>query len=126
MGHIVNAKGFRLGINDNWVDNWFSESQFYCQYLHSLYRIRFYLIYIFSFHFLEREGFFFSHFDIIKSFKHLKINIFFYDGKSETIFADMFHEFTVELKHIREDMDPENKIWLGIFEPYKIIGILGI
>jgi hypothetical protein len=37
MGHIVNAKGMRLGIISSWCDEWYSELQFiqniYIQYI---------------------------------------------------------------------------------------------
>ncbi len=36
MGHIVNAKGMRLGIISSWCDEWYSELQFYPEYLHSI------------------------------------------------------------------------------------------
>lgn len=29
MGHIVNAKGMRLGLISSWCDEWYSELQFY-------------------------------------------------------------------------------------------------
>lgn len=62
------------------------------RYLHSIYRIRFFLIYFFNFHPLEQRGFFFSHFDIIKIYKELKINIYYYDGQGESLYADMLHD----------------------------------
>jgi len=42
MGHIVNAISLRVGWNTNWCDKWFSELQFYPEYLHSIFRIRFF------------------------------------------------------------------------------------
>jgi hypothetical protein len=50
------------------------------------------LIYFSNFHPLEQRGFFFSHFDIIKIYKELKINIYYYDGQGESLYADMLHD----------------------------------
>jgi len=69
MGHIINAKGMRVGLVYNWCDQWFSELQFYPEYLHSIFRIRFFLVYFFNFPCFESRGFFFSHFEMVKNIK---------------------------------------------------------
>jgi len=97
MGHLINSKSMRLGINSSWCDEWFSELQFYPEYLHSIYRIRFFLIYYFNYYRLEQRAFFFSHFDIIKIYKKLRINIYYYDGQGESIYYDMWHEFKINI-----------------------------
>jgi len=59
MGHIVSAKSLRLGWNENWVDTWFSESQFYSEYLHCIYKIRFFFnLYVLQAFFRKRRFFF--------------------------------------------------------------------
>lgn len=126
MGHIVNAKGMRLGWVSNWCDQWFSELQFYPEYLHSIYRIRFFLIYFFNMHALEQRGFFFSHFDIIKIYKNLKINIFYYDGQGESLYTDMIFDYTVAVLRDIDNDDPETKVWEGLFEPLKILIIFNL
>lgn len=120
MGHIVNARGSRLGFTSNWCDQLYSESHFYSEYIHSIYRIRFFLVYYFNMHALEQRGFFFSHFDIIKTYKNLKINIFYYDGQGESLYTDMIFDFTVSVLRDIDNDDPETKIWEGFFEPLKV------
>jgi len=102
MGHLINSKSMRLGLLSNWHDEWFSELQYYPEYLHSIYRIRFFLVYYFNYHRLEQRAFFFSHFDILKIYKKLKINIYYYDGQGESIYSDMWHAFKINMLEKKE------------------------
>ena len=87
--------------------------QFYPEYLHSIYRIRFFLVYFFNLHPLEQRGFFFSHFNLIKIYKNLKINIYYYDGQGENFYADFLFYFNIAIKSYI--------VWEGFFKPFKIL-----
>jgi hypothetical protein len=125
MGHIVNAIGIRLGWNLNWCDKWFSELLYYPEYFHSIYRIRFFVSSFFdNCPSLEENGAFFSHYEIIKHYKNLKINIFFYDGLFETLVVNYFHEIFLDYKEIKKDKHSKNLFNVKfISEPLKIIGL---
>jgi hypothetical protein len=90
-------------------------------YLHSIYRIRFFLIYFFNLRPLEQRGFFFSHFNLIKIYKNLKINVYYYDGQGENFYSDFLFDFGMAVKFDIKNNDPETKIWEGFFEPFKIL-----
>lgn len=79
MGHIINPIGMRLGWFLNWTDIYFVEKSLYPLYLHLIFRIRFYLIYFFRLRIIERKGYFYSHFEIIRKNCFLFVNIFLYD-----------------------------------------------
>lgn len=83
MGHIVNAKSMRVGWCYSWSDQWYTELQYYPEYLHAIFRIRFYLVYYFTDYSIEKRGYFYSHFEIINYYKKLYISVFLYDGMSE-------------------------------------------
>lgn len=126
MGHVVNAKGLRLGWTSNWCDHWFSELQFYPECLHSIFRVRFFLIYFFNLNLFERHGLFYSHFEIIKYYKQFYVNIFYYDGKLEGLFDDVMFSFYIEEKEYNRRTDPEDRIWMGQFVALRFLYIFFI
>ena len=84
MGHVINAKAMRIGWSTVWSDQWYSEVQYYSEYLHAIFRIRYYLIYIFTRKHFDKKAIFYSHFEIIKYYKNLYVEIYLYSGKLET------------------------------------------
>jgi hypothetical protein len=99
--------------------SWYAELQFYPEYLHSIYRIRFFLIYYFNLHPLEQRAFFFSHFNLIKIFKNLQINIYYYDGQAESIYSEMLFEYAIALKYDIDMMILRLKFEKDIMNPIK-------
>jgi hypothetical protein len=77
-------------------------------------------------HALEQRGFFFSHFNITKIYKNLKISIYYYDGQGESLYTDMIYEYTVAVLRDIDNDDPETKVWEGLFEPLKILIIFNL
>ena len=70
MGHVINAKAMRIGWSTIWSDQWYSEILYYSEYLHAMFRIRYYLIYIFTRRHFDKKAIFYSHFEIIKYYKN--------------------------------------------------------
>jgi len=103
MGHIVNAKSTRLGSITYWNDSWFSIKFYYSEYLHALFRIRYYLYYIFTERHFDRKAIFLSHFELLRHYKYIYAFIYYYDGKWET----EFEEYKIELYRQHFDMPNE-------------------
>lgn len=61
-------------------------------------------------HALEQRGFFFSHFNISKIYKKLYLDIFYYDGQAESLYADMIFNFNVSVLRDIDNDDPETRI----------------
>ena len=78
MGHLINSKSMRIGWTQNWVDQWYTEIYYYSELLHTLFKIKFYLIYIFTRRHFDKKAIFYSHFEIIKNYKKLYIEIYYY------------------------------------------------
>ena len=118
MGHIVNAKSTRIGASTVWCDQWYSEKIYYSEYLHAMFRIRFYCYYIFTERHFDRKAIFLSHFELFRYFKSIFVEIFYYDGKWET----EYEEYKIELFRQHYDMpmnkDPEMR------KPYFLISAL--
>jgi len=93
MGHIVNATSTRIGSSTIWYDTWYTETLYYSEYLHSIFRLRSYLIYIFTRKYLDKYAIFYSHFNIIKLYKSVNVEIYLYDGKLESDYEDLKFEF---------------------------------
>jgi hypothetical protein len=83
MGHVVNSKGLRLGWSSSWCDYWFSELFFYPEYLHSIFRIRFYLVYFLTRKYFRKLDIFYSHFYILQGFRNIEIYIYYYSATLE-------------------------------------------
>lgn len=118
MGHIVNAKSTRLGASTFWCDQWYSEKKYYSEFLHAMFRIRFYCYYIFTERHFDRKAIFLSHFELYRYFKSIFVEVFYYDGKWET----EYEEYKIELFRQHYDMpmnkDPEMR------RPYFLISAL--
>jgi hypothetical protein len=123
MGHVVNARGLRLGWTHNWCDHWFSELQFYPECLHSIFRVRFFLVYFFNLKLFEKHSFFYSHFEVVKYYKQFYVNIFYYDGKLEGLFDDLIFSYFIEEKEYKKQTDPEDRVWLGQFVALRFLYI---
>jgi hypothetical protein len=65
MGHLVNAKSFRLGWNQSWSNVWYSNISDYTIFLFICFRLRGMLrMFLYSKQ-MDKTDFIFSHFDII-------------------------------------------------------------
>jgi hypothetical protein len=94
MGYIVNAKGRRVGWTYKWCDVFYSENIYYPEFIHIIYRLRYYLIYYFTGSIIEKAGIFYSHFMIVQSYKKLIVSVFWYDGHLEQDYSDyLFYWF---------------------------------
>jgi hypothetical protein len=63
MGHLINPISTRIGKFLYWEDFWFVEHIYYPEYLHSLLKIKLYLIYFFETSLFENNKILYSHFD---------------------------------------------------------------
>jgi len=88
MGHIVSSKAMRIGWSTVWCDQWYSKKYYYSQILHCIFRIRYYCIYIFNAKHYDRKAIFYSHFEVLKFYKNIFVEIYYYDGKFEEDFED--------------------------------------
>jgi len=121
MGHIVNATSTRIGSSTIWYDTWYTETLYYSEYLHSIFRLRSYLIYIFTRKYLDKYAIFYSHFNIIKLYKSVNVEIYLYDGKLESDYEDLKFEFFLQHYNLDINKDPETRIPKFIYTPLKYI-----
>jgi len=87
-----------------------------------LFRIRLYLIYFFQSKRLERAAYFYSHFEIIKKYNNININIFLYDGAVEGIMDELFVEHYVEVKRFQSDS--KKKKSRAYYDSWRILVVL--
>lgn len=120
MGHIINAKSMRLGWTNIWPDQWYTELYYYSEYLHSLFKIKFYLIYIFTRRHFDKKAIFYSHFELIKYYKKIYIEIYYYSGKLENDFENFKFEFFYKLHNYEFQKDPETRKPKFLFIPIKL------
>jgi hypothetical protein len=80
-------------------------------------------VYFFNLKIFEKHGFFYSHFEVIKYYKHFYVNIFYYDGKLEGLFDDLIFSYYIEEKEYKRQTDPEDRLWLGQFLPLRFLYI---
>lgn len=109
MGHVVNAKAMRVGWSTIWCDQWYSELQYYSEYLHSIFRIRYYLVYIFTRRHFDKKSIIYSHFEILRHYKNLYVEIYLYSGKLETDYEDYKFNFFYRLYNLERNRDPETR-----------------
>ena len=121
MGHIVNAKSTRLGWSTIWCDQWYSERLFYPEFLHSMFRIKLYLIYIFTRRHFHKKAVFYSHFEILKYYKNIYVEVYYYSGKLETDYEDFKFEFFLKLYNLESNKDPETRKPAYLFTPIKVL-----
>ncbi len=121
MGHVINAKAMRIGWSTVWSDQWYSEVQYYSEYLHAIFRIRYYLIYIFTRKHFDKKAIFYSHFEIIKYYKNLYVEIYLYSGKLETDYEDYKFNFFYKLYNMEKNKDPETREPLFLYTALKLV-----
>lgn len=78
MGHLVNARSFRLGWNLIWPDVWYKPHYDYASFIFLCARQRAILRMLFYSKTMDKSPYIFSHFEIEKFCKHLFVKIFFY------------------------------------------------
>lgn len=78
MGHLVNAKRFRLGWSSGWSDFWFSDIYNYSMFFFLCARQRIVLHAIFFAPSMITSDFMFSHFTITRHLKWTRIELYFY------------------------------------------------
>jgi hypothetical protein len=83
MAHLINAKAMRIGWEQDWCDIWFSKDKYYCDYLYSCFRIRYFLIFFFFSKHIDKLGFIYSHFFISIFYKSFSVYLYFYDSGLE-------------------------------------------
>src|SRR6185369_12574215 len=72
------------------------------EYLHIIFKIKLYLIFLFNNKDFEKElALFYSHFDIIKVYKNIIIRAYLYHGFIETKIAEFFSESFKDIKNDR-------------------------
>lgn len=121
MGHVINAKAMRIGWSTVWCDQWYSEVQYYSEYLHAIFRIRYYLIYIFTRKHFDKKAIFYSHFEIIKYYKNLYVEIYLYSGKLESDYEDYKFNFFYKLYNMEKNKDPETREPLFLYTALKLV-----
>ena len=121
MGHIINAKSMRIGWSALWCDQWYSEILYYSEFLHAMFRIRFYCIYTFTRRHLDKKAIFYSHFEILKSYKNIYVEIYYYDGKLESDYEDFKFEFFIKAYNLEINKDPETRIPHFLHMPLKLL-----
>lgn len=126
MGHIVSAKAFRIGWSTVWCDQWFVKKLYYSLFLHAVFRIRYYCIYVFSAKHFDRKAMFYSHFEVLRHFKNIHVEIYYYDGKWETEYED--YKFEVFIKHYNLDQnkDPETRKPFFLFASLKLYNVFTV
>lgn len=121
MGHVINAKAMRVGWSTLWCDQWYSEIGYFSEYLHAIFRIRFYLIYIFTRKHFDKKAIFYSHFEIIKYYKNLYVEIYLYSGKLESDYEDYKFNFFYKLYNMEKNKDPETREPLFLYTALKLV-----
>lgn len=121
MGHVINAKAMRIGWSTLWSDQWYSEIQYYSEYLHAIFRIRYYLIYIFSRKHFDKKAIFYSHFEIIKHYKNLYVEIYLYSGKLESDYENYKFNFFYKLYNMEKNKDPETREPFFLYTALKLV-----
>lgn len=119
MGHLINPVAVRVGWLSSWSDSWFSEYIYYPEYLHAIFRIRFFLIYFFSSKVIEKIGYFYSHFEIVLKYNYLYVRVFFYDGQVEGIMDNLFFNHHLDVKRL--NFNPERRLPMRFFEAWKVL-----
>jgi hypothetical protein len=94
---------------------------YYTEYLHATFRIRNYLIYIFTRRHFDKKAIFYSHFELIRAYKHLYVEIYFYSGKLESDYEDYKFDFSYKLYNIERNKDPETKEPFFLYTPLKLV-----
>ena len=102
MGHLINPTAFRLGWTLQWNDIWYASKAYYPEYLYFIYRVKLFLTYFFSLRFIEKCGYFYSHFDVAQKYNAIFINTYFYDGKVEQLMTHLFSDHFDTWKSIRK------------------------
>lgn len=123
MGHIVNATSTRIGWSTIWIDQWYSEKLYYHEYLYSMFKIRFFLIYIFTRKHFDKKAIFYSHFEILKIYKTWVVEVYYYSGKLESDYEDYKFFFFLKLYYLEENRDPETRKPKFLYTPLKALVI---
>jgi hypothetical protein len=90
MAHLINAKAMRIGWEQDWCDLWFSIDQYYCEYLYSCFRIRYFLIYTYFNKATDKFGVIYSHFFVFIKYKLLSLNLYYMIHEWNYLMMDFF------------------------------------
>jgi hypothetical protein len=96
MGHLINPISTRIGKFLYWEDFWFVEHIYYPEYLHSLLKIKLYLIYFFETSLFENNKILYSHFDFLCQYRFLIIRVYLYFVGFFRHLSDFFLELDEE------------------------------
>lgn len=121
MGHLINATALRLGWTLSWNDQWYLEKPYYTDYLYTILRLRFYLLFIFSQKRLEKSSTLYSHFELIKLYKNIEINIYYYYANLEESFFNWKFDFFLRWYNNKKNKDPETRWSSKRYKPFKVL-----
>ena len=94
---------------------------YYTEYLHATFRIRHYLIYVFTRRHFDKKAIFYSHFELLKHYKNLYVEIYFYSGKLESDYEDYKFDFSYKLYNMERNKDPETKEPFFLYTSLKLV-----
>lgn len=121
MGHLISASALRLGWSMDWRDHWFLEKQYYTDYLYTLFRLRFYLVTIFSRKKIEKLTIIYSHFEIYKQYKDICVNIFYYNAQMEADYFEWKTDFFFKWIKYKKKKFKLRKKSNSYIMPYRIL-----
>lgn len=124
MGYIVSILVFCLGNIMVWLDYWFIKNIYYLYFLYLMFKIRFYCMYYFFVRYYDRKVIFFSYFEILKYFKNIKVNIYYYDGKWEDEYEDYKWEIYIKYYNLDVNRDLEIRIFFKRFVLLKVFNVV--
>lgn len=122
MGHLINAKAMRVGWEQDWCDLWFSKNHYYCEFLYSCFRIRYFLIFTYFNKATDRFGMIYSHFYIFIGYKLLSVYLFLYDSRMEIAFDNfIIRYYNYYQNFLGEENDEVNLMWDEFIENICVI-----
>jgi hypothetical protein len=92
--------------------------------LHAIFRIRYFCIYIFGARHYDRKAIFYSHFEVIRHYRNIFVEIYYYDGKFEDEFEDYKQEVFKKYYYLKVNRDPETRTSFKRFSPFKYFNLL--
>lgn len=98
MGHIINARSFRLGWHSKWADHWYEPVYNYASFMFICARQRAILRMFLYARVMDKTPYIFSHFEIEKIFKFVKIKIYFYFVPFESLVRRIYRNLSGRLR----------------------------
>jgi Ribosomal protein S3, C-terminal domain len=127
MGHLINPSGMRVGWFSYWEDYWFVDFVYYPEFLHSIFRVRCFLVYFFGLRFVEMCGLIYSHFVILRNFKFFMIRAFFFNGASDEMISNFFKDcdnFLIENEYQLLENNKDFKLKNNLKYTFSLISVI--